>query len=368
MKKQLLLAVLLYLFIQPACSEKHPKNVVLLIGDGMGLAQVYSAMVANGNKLNLERCTVVGFSKTYSASDFTTDSGAGGTAIACGVKTKNGMIGMSPDSLPVQSILELASVNKLSTGIVVSSSVTHATPACFIAHQIDRSMYEEIANDYLNSNLDLFIGGGKKYFDDRNDGRNLIDELKARNYKIAYSIAEVKKVQSGKLAGLIYEDQNPPMPDRGTMLPDATEAAINILHKNKKGLFLLVEGSQVDWAGHDNNSSQLIKEVLDFDQAVGRVIDFAQKDKQTLVIITADHETGGLSLLNGKFGSDSLKVIFSSKGHTGVPVPVFAYGPGAEQFSGFMENTAFKSKLEKLLRLKKLKAKKQERLLFQIPK
>lgn len=358
MKKQLLLVVLLYLFIQSACSEKHPKNVVLLIGDGMGLAQVYAAMVANGNELNIERCTVGGFSKTYSASDFTTDSGAGGTAIACGVKTKNGMIGMSPDSLPVQSILEQASGNKLATGIVVSCSVTHATPACFIAHQTDRNMYEEIATDYLNSTIDLFIGGGRKYFEDRNDGRNLINELIGKNYKIAGSIAEVKKVQSGKLAGLIYNDQNPPMPDRGTMLPDATEAAIKILHKNKKGFFLMVEGSQIDWAGHDNNAPQLIKEVLDFDQAVGRVIDFAQKDKQTLVIITADHETGGLSLLNGTFGSDKLITTFSSKGHTGTPVPVFAYGPGAEQFSGFMENTAFKSRLEKLLRLKKIKSKK----------
>jgi alkaline phosphatase len=352
MKKQLLLAVLIYFFIQPVCSGKHPRNVVLLIGDGMGLAQVYAAMVANGNELNIERCTVSGFSKTYSASNFTTDSGAGGTAIACGVKTKNGMIGMSPDSLPVPSILKLASENKLGTGIVVSCSVTHATPASFIAHQIDRNMYEEIAADYLKSNIDLFIGGGRKYFDDRNDGRNLIDELKVRNYKIARSLAEVKKIQSGKLAGLIYEDQNPPMPERGTMLPDATEAAINILHQNKKGFFLMVEGSQIDWGGHDNNASQVIKEVLDFDQTVGRVIDFAKKDKQTLVVITADHETGGMSLLNGSFGSDNLKTAFSSKGHTGVPVPVFAYGPGAEQFSGFMENTTFKAKLEKLLKLK----------------
>ena len=358
MKKQFLLAVLIYIFIQPVCSEKHPRNVVLLIGDGMGLPQVYAAMVANGNELNMERCTVSGFSKTYSASNFTTDSGAGGTAIACGVKTRNGMIGMSPDSLPVPSILKIASENKLATGIVVSCSVTHATPASFIAHQIDRNMYEEIAADYLKSNVDLFIGGGRKYFDDRNDGRNLIEELKARNYKVAGSMAEVKNIQSGKLAGLIYEDQNPPMPARETMLPDATEVALNILHQNKKGFFLMVEGSQIDWAGHDNNTSQVIKEVLDFDQTVGRVLDFAKKDKQTLVIITADHETGGLTILNGSFGSDNLKTAFSSKGHTGVLVPVFAYGPGAEQFSGFMENTTFKTKIEKLLKLKKLKAKK----------
>lgn len=355
MKKTLLFLVLI-LFVcslLPLSAQKTPKNVVFLIGDGMGLAQIYAGMVANGNKLNLERCTYSGFSKTYSSNKFTTDSGAGGTALACGVKTRNGMIGMSPDSISAQSILELSSKNKLSTGIVVACAVTHATPASFIAHQVNRNMYDDIATDYLKTDIDVFIGGGRKYFEDRTDGRNLTNELKAKNYQVVYKLDDVKAVKAGKMAGLLYDDQNPNMPERGSMLPDATVAAIDILKNNKKGFFLIVEGSQIDWAGHDNNAPQVVKEMLDFDQTIGRVLDFAMKDGNTLVIITADHETGGLTLLNGKFGSDELKAAFGTKDHTGIPVPVFSFGPGADNFSGFMENTSFKAKLEKLLKLKK---------------
>lgn len=337
----------------PLSAQKHPKNVIFLIGDGMGIAQIYAGMVANGNRLSLERCKYSGFSKTYSANNFTTDSGAGGTALACGVKTKNGMIGMNPDSVAVQSILELAHKNNLSTGIVVACAVTHATPASFIAHQINREMYDEIAADYLKTDINVFIGGGRKCFEDRTDGRNLIDELKEKKYQIAYNLDEVKAIKAGKLAGLLYEDQNPGMPERGTMLPDASVAAINILSTNKKGFFLMIEGSQIDWACHDNNLGQVIKEVLDFDQTIGRVLDFAKKDGNTLVIVTADHETGGMAILNGQFGSDKLNASFAAKNHSGVPVPVFAYGPGAENFSGFMENDSFKGKIEKLLKLKK---------------
>lgn len=343
----------LCLTIIPLSAQKAPKNVIFLIGDGMGLSQIYAAMVANGNKLELERCTNSGFSKTYSANNFTTDSGAGGTALACGVKTNNGMIGMNPDSVGVQSILELAHKNNLSTGIVVACAVTHATPASFIAHQPNRDMYDEIAADYLKSDIDVFIGGGRKYFEDRADGRDLTQELQAKNYKVAYNLNEVKAISTGKLAGLLYEDQNPSMPERGTMLPDATVATIGILSKNKKGFFMLVEGSQIDWAAHDNNLQQIINEMLDFDQTIGRVLDFAKKDRNTLVIISADHETGGMMILDGQFGSDQLKAVFSTKNHSGVPVPVFAYGPGSEKFNGFSENTSFKGKIENLLKLKK---------------
>ena len=351
MKKLLVLSLSVVLFSLIVSAQGKPKNVVLLIGDGMGLAQIYAGMVANGNKLQLERCKSVGFSKTYSASHFTTDSGAGGTALACGVKTKNGMIGMNPDSVAVQSILELAEKNKLATGIVVACAVTHATPASFIAHVNNRNMYEEIASDYLKTDIDVFVGGGRKYFEERADNRNLIDELKAKNYQVAYTIDDVKAIKSGKLAGLLYEDQNPAMPERGKMLPDATMAAIDILDNNKKGFFLMVEGSQIDWASHDNDAAQLVKEVLDFDETVGRVLDYAQRHGNTLVIITADHETGGLTFPTGNIKAGTFDAAFTTKGHTGIPVPVFAFGPGADKFTGFMENISIKAKIEKLLRL-----------------
>jgi alkaline phosphatase len=327
--------------------------VIFLIGDGMGISQIYSAMVPNNNKLALEQFTHIGFSKTYSSNKFTTDSGAGGTALACGVKTKNGMIGMTPDSIPAQSIIELASIQHMSTGIVVASSLTHATPASFIAHQVNRNMYEEIAADYLKTDIDVMIGGGRKYFEDRIDGRNLTDELKAKKYQIAYSLDEVRNVQSGKLAALLYEDQCPPVPQRAAMLPDATTLAIQLLHNSNKSFFLMIEGSQIDWAGHENNTKQIIKEMLDFDQTIAYALDFAKQDGNTLVIVTSDHETGGMSILNGKFGSDEMTARYTTKDHSGIPVPVFAYGPGADNFTGFMENTCFKEKLTKLLRLKK---------------
>jgi alkaline phosphatase len=356
MRKTFIFSLSFFIFcfsIQTIRAEKTPKNVIFMIGDGMGLAQVYAGMVANGNQLALERCTYTGFSKTYSASHFTTDSGAGGTALACGVKTKNGMIGMTPDSVAAESILEISEKNNLSTGIVVACNVTHATPASYIAHQINRDMYDEIAADYLKTDIDVFIGGGRKNFEQRTDGRNLTDELKAKNYQIAYNLDEVKAIKTGKLAGLLYDGHNPAMPERGAMLPDATVAAIDILEHNSKGFFLMIEGSQIDWACHDNNAGQEIKEMLDFDETVGRVLDYAKKVGNTLVIITADHETGGLTILNGKMGTTDLKTAFSTKSHSGVPVPVFAFGPGAENFTGFMENTSFKAKLERLLKLKK---------------
>ncbi len=352
-KIKLLTSLLLVCLFASAYAQKAPKNVIFMIGDGMGIAQIYSGMLANGNKLALEQCTYSGFSKTYSASNFTTDSGAGGTALACGVKTKNGMIGMKPDSIAANSILEQAEKNNLSTGIVVACAVTHATPASFIAHQVNRNMYEEIAADYLKTDIDVFIGGGRKYFEDRTDGRNLTQDLKTKNYKVAYTLADVKATKSGKLAGLLYDDQNPGMPERGDMLPESTVAAIDILKNNPKGFFLMIEGSQIDWACHDNNAKQTVLEMQDFDKTIGKVLDFAKKDGNTLVIITADHETGGMTILNGKMGDSNMEVVYTSKNHSGVPVPVFAYGPGAENFTGFMENTSFKQKLEKLLKLKK---------------
>ena len=351
-KKSTILFFVVLIFIGSVSATKNPKNVIFLIGDGMGMAHIYAAMVANGNKLELERCKYVGYTKTYCANRFTTDSGAGGTALATGFKTNYGMIGVTPDSIPVETILQQADRNGLATGMVVSCAITYVTPAAFIAHQPHRSMYEEVAADFLKTDIDVFIGGGRKYFEKRKDGRNLIQELKEKGYQIAYDMDEVKKVKSGKLAGLIHEDQPPKMPKRGDLLPDATMVAIDILKKNKNGFFLMVEGSQIDWGGHANDIEMIINEMLDFDKTIGKVLDFAEKDGNTLVVIASDHETGGLTLPNGDMEKGTVKASFSTKGHTGIPVPVFAFGPGAEDFIGFMENTDIKGKIEKLLKLK----------------
>ena len=324
--------------------KKQQKNVILMIGDGMGVSQIYAGMTANHGHLNIERCKNTGFIKTYSASDFTTDSGAGATAMSIGKKTYNGACGVNADSLPEKTILEIAEDHGLSTGLVVTCPVTHVTPAAFIAHQRWRYMYEEIAVDFLKTDIDLFIGGGRDHFIKRSDGIDLISKLRGKGYKVLFEMDSIIKVKSGKLAGLIADMNIPPYMDssgiqRGDMLPDATQTALNILSNNEKGFFLMVEGSQIDWGGHSNITEYIIGEMLDFDRAIGRALDFAERHGNTLVIITADHETGGMSINDGNFDKGTVNAGYTTINHTAVMVPVFAYGPGSEEFRGIYDNT-----------------------------
>lgn len=337
----ILLSGTLYTFSQ----DIKVKNVILMIGDGMGINQVYAAMSKSGGNLNITKCPFIGLSKTYSANNYTTDSGAGGTAIACGIKTNNLMIGMSADSVPKESVMHVAHRAGLSTGLVVTCNVTNATPASFVAHQVDRNMLQEIALDYVSSGIDVFIGGGRNEFEKRNDNKNLSDELIKKGYQIAYTMEDVATVKSGKLAGLVAVNNLPKASKRGNMLFDGTSKALELLNQNKNGFFLMIEGSQIDWAAHTNNLKEMIEEVLDFDKTIGLVIDFAAKDDNTLVIITADHETGGLALLDKNKTTGEIDTKFTTKYHSGMPVPIYSFGPGAEYFSGFMENSSFFSKL-----------------------
>jgi alkaline phosphatase len=343
----IILLFFLYSCSSPGSSsdnKKNAKNIILLIGDGMGVSHIYAAMTANHGYLNIEKCKNTGFIKTYSASDYITDSGAGGTAISIGKKTYNGAIGVNADSLAEETILEIAEKHGLATGLVATSSITHATPASFIAHQKWRSMYEEIAEDFLKTDIDVFIGGGREHFIKRSDSVDLVLKLKEKGYTVLFEMDSVIKVESGKLAGLVADMHLPPYRDstkirRGDMLPDATQTAINILSKNEKGFFLMVEGSQIDWAGHANLTGYIIVEMLDFDRAIGKALDFAEKDGNTLVIITADHETGGMGINDGDLNEGTVNAGYTTRSHTGVMVPVFAYGPGSEQFRGIYENT-----------------------------
>lgn len=347
--------------------SSQPKNVIVFIGDGLGLAHVTAAMADASDSLNIERCTHVGLSKTYSASNYVTDSGAGGTAIACGVKTTNGMIGVTPDTVAVESILEMAERNGLATGIVVTCGLTHATPASFVAHQPDRNMSESIALDFLSKEVDVCIGGDRKCFEEREDGRNLLEELQKQGYCVVDGIDSICQITSGKFYGFLQGNAYdlPQMPERGDVLPRSVETAIKVLSQNEKGFFLMVEGSHIDWAAHANNMSVLLEEFFDFDAAVGKALNFAAQDNETLVIITADHETGGLVLAqeeNNELStwqeqsSQSHKQknkryvpTFATTGHSASMVPVYSYGVGAANFTGIMENTAFKNKISTLL-------------------
>jgi alkaline phosphatase len=326
-----------------------PKNIILLIGDGMGVSQVFAGLTANRGHLFLENCKYIGFSKTQSADDYITDSAAGGTALSSGVKTYNGAIGVDAAGNKVPTILEEALASGLATGLVSTSAITHATPASFIAHQASRSSYEDIAADFLKTNIDVFIGGGLDHFAKREDGRDLVDELENKGYKVETDLKKIGKTKKGKLAGFTADVHNGRMAERGDMLTIATNTAINILDNNKKGFFLMIEGSQIDWGGHASSTIYVVEDMLDFDQVIGQALEFAAKDKETLVIVTADHETGGMALTGGSIEKGIIEGAFPTGGHTAVMVPVFSYGPGAEQFIGIMENTDIHAKMKMLL-------------------
>jgi alkaline phosphatase len=321
-------------------TPKAPKNIILMIGDGMGTAQVYAALTAKKGQLNMARCPYSGFVKTNSADSYITDSGAGATAYATGEKTNNGYISISTDGKVLPTILEIAEENGLATGLVATSAITHATPAAFIAHTPNRDRYDDIAMDFLHTDIDVFIGGGCNNFNHRADSLNLLDSLKNHGYKVARDLNDVDIKNTPKLAGLLASGHLPKESEgRGKMLSKAATMALTILKRNKTGFFMMIEGSQIDWGGHDKNKDYVVSETVDFDNAVGTVLDFAAKNEETLVIITADHETGGFALTGGNLSTGEVEGSFISGDHTGVMVPLFAFGPGAKQFSGIQENT-----------------------------
>lgn len=331
----------------------RPKNIILMIGDGMGLSQVQAGETANKGKLNLHSCSHSGFVNTKSADKFITDSAAGGTAYATGQRTNNGMIAVLPDETKLESIVTLLSKDEMNTGLVASCKITHATPASFVAQEVSRNSYQNIALDiFENEDIDLLIGGGYNDFAKRDDKRNLVDEYKAKNINVATEDEGVSNASGLPFVALLSEGHSPKVTEgREGKLPMYTKKAIELLD-NEKGFFLMVEGSQIDWGGHKNDLGYIVEEMMDFDQTIGEALKFASKDKETLIIITADHETGGLTLTGGDTEAGMIKGAFSTGSHTGTMVPVFAYGPGADLFTGIMDNTDIYHKILKALKRK----------------
>src|SRR5690554_1732164 len=328
---------------------QKPKNIILLIGDGMGLSEISAAIYYKDGMPNFERFSTIGLIKTSSSSELITDSAAGATVFSAGVKTYNGAIGVDRDTIPVPTIVEQLSKDGYSTGIVATSSIQHATPASFYAHVKHRRMYEEITEFAPNSGVDFFAGGGLKYFNDRKDKRDLLEDMRAAGYTVITDKLPTTNVR-GKELILLAENGMPKMSDgRGDFLPDATKLALEKLSKNEKGFFLMVEGSQIDWGGHDNDADYLIEELLDFDKTIGVALDFAKQNGETLVIVTADHETGGFTLATDGGDYNKIKPTFSTTGHSGTMVPVFAEGPGAFLFNGIYESNEIYFKMMEAL-------------------
>lgn len=330
---------------------KKVKNVVLMIGDGMSLMDVYAAWVCNQGRLWLDNAQYIGLSATHCTDKLITDSGAGGTALATGHKTKYHAVGVDPEGKPLTTIIDLAKRKSKDAGIAVTCRLWDATPADFCCHNINRDNEQEIVADYPTSGVDFAFGGGAKYFTNRKDGRNIFEELKNQGYYIARTWEELEKWKSGKVFCVPYEVDTPLPDERGDLLARATMKGISLMNQNKNGFFMMVEGSQLDDYGHFNQLNMLMKELHDFDRTIGEVMKWAANDGETLVVVTADHETGGLTLHGGDLATGCIEAKFASTGHTGVMVPVYAFGPGAEEFTGFMDNTEIFWKIKKLMRL-----------------
>lgn len=321
-------------------------NVIYFIGDGTALPQVYAGMLATRQELVFPKFPYIGVVDTHSASNDITDSAAGGTALASDHKTNNAMIGVNPDTIPVKTLLEVFAEQGKETGIVVTSYVTHATPASFYAKVPHRKQYEDIAvqmaeNPYLN----LIIGGGMKHFNQRKDSINLIEKMENElDWKVYDTLADID-VTCKKYAVIADDGHMPPAAKRGDFLPRAVKTALNTLDDAENGFFLMVEGSQIDFACHANDSAWMVDEVVDFSQTIQIALDYAEEHGNTLVVVTADHETGGLTLPDKKGKYTNVSFCYSTGSHTCLPVMVYAYGPGAEQFTGWMQNTAIKGKI-----------------------
>lgn len=332
--------------------NKRSLNVILMIADGSGLSQISASQFFNPNISNYERFKHIGLIKTTSASDLITDSAASATAFACGVKTYNGGIGVDNDTLPKPTILEELALKGYKTGVIATSTITHATPASFYSHVEKRKMEEEIAEMLTTSKVDFFAGGGLHFFNSRRDGKDLIEELQINGFEINTSSLNTNTILSNdKKYGYLLADRGMPkmIEGRGPFLKNASLLGINYLSQNKQPFFMMIEGSQIDWGGHANDANYLIEEIIDFDDTVGHVLNFAELEGNTLVIVTADHETGGFTLAASAGDYNTIHPSFSTKGHSGAMVPVFAYGPGAENFTGIYENTEIYHKIKEIL-------------------
>lgn len=329
---------------------KKVKNVILMIGDGMSLMHVYTAWAANRGKLWLENAQATGLSKTWAVKKLVTDSGSGGTSLATGVKTVYHAVGVDPEGKPLTSLVDVAKELGKDAGMAVTCRLWDATPCDFCCHNIDRDKEEELVGDYPTSGVDFVFGGGAQKFTNRKDGRDIFKELQKKGYHVSRTLDDFFAYDKNSRIFAVPYDKDTPLPDeRGDLLARASMKGISLMNQNKNGFFMMIEGSQLDDYGHFNQLDLLMKETLDFDQTVGEVMKWAAKDGETLVVVTADHETGGLTLVNGNKDKGRVECCFSTKDHSGAMVPVYAFGPGAENFTGIFENTDVFKKIKKLM-------------------
>ena len=314
-------------------------NVILMIGDGMGIHHLSAAWVANRGRLFIENCPVTGISKTWCTDKLVTDSAAASTAMATGTKTLYRRVAVCPKGNRLDSLVDKAADMGKSTGVIVTCGLNDATPASFCANNKKRSDAYGIIGDYPHSRADFIFGGGDKYFTQRPDGRDIFQEMQAQGYRITRSWEEADALPPGKTLAVTAPGNLPPPSKRGDVFRQATLKALDTLSRNPNGFFLMIEGSNIDKAAQRNNLEEMMEELLDFDRTAGAVLDWASKHPGTLVVITADHNTGAFALTGGCREKGEIMARFGSDSHDGVAVPVYAFGAGSGAFTGIYENT-----------------------------
>ncbi len=386
--KTLLLAAVALLVGCTATEQPKPKNVIYLIGDGMGFGAVSSLLLSEEGQTGFEMAPVIGLNETCSANNYVTDSPAGGTALATGTRTNNGFLGVDPDTVQLTSVLKKAQAMGKKTGIVVNTTITEATPGAFYAGVPSRSMGYKIAEQFCNSNVDVTIGAGLSVFINRPDSVDLTATLIEKGYDVYLDWKSVLNTDSEKFVGILEmsdvhrrnQSSNTAAKaaegeqvclaaklaaDAGNLdstrfseptvyLEKAAVKAIEQLSKNApEGFFLMIESAIIDGYGHNNDSDGMIVEMKEFDGLLKALVAYVNAHPETLLVVTADHETGGTAVGYNSYpvgGTSPVKLTFSTKGHTGTVVPIFAYGTGAENFAGIFKNRELPGIIEGLMK------------------
>ena len=380
------LAMAALLSVTSCSNEPQVKNVIYLIGDGMGFGAVTTLLLTEDEPTGFEMAPVIGLHETCSANNYVTDSAAGGTALATGTRTNNGYVGADPEGQQLTSVLRKAQTYGMKTGIVVNTTLTEATPGAFYAGVTSRKMVYDIAKQFTESEVDVAIGGGLDHFFNRPDSVDLTADLIGKGYDVYLNWESVLNTESDKFVGIlplhdlhrreknhgeasaaegqevclaaqmaaINEDVDAAHLSEPTVyLEKATAKALDVLSRDhEKGFFLMIESAIIDGYGHNNDGEGMVVEMQEFGRTLRQMIEYVNQHPETLLVVTADHETGGTGVYyNGHTPGNEgpLRLKFSTSGHTGTVVPIFAYGAGAENFAGVMKNTDIPKKIDALI-------------------
>lgn len=350
--RRLFISVVVLFSASTLMAQEPVKNIIYLIGDGMGLSSVSMMMVEGGYEPTIfDEADNVALQKSYSMDNRVTDSAASGTALATGYKTNNTFLGVTADGVPVESLMEVAHGKGMATGVVVTTYLQHATPAAFYAHIDSRHEYQKITEQLAASDLDVAIGGGMAYFEEVY-GDNVKKALRKHGFELATTMDEVQMIDDRRVVALL--DDYEVGANSGDYLAEATSEALRLLTADEDGFVLMVEGSLIDGMGHANDAKAQQLEMQSFMRAIEVAVAFADKNPGTLVVVTADHSTGGLSIVSADadftLSEQGVEYRWTTKGHSGEMIPIYLYGAGAEQINGIMENSALGAKLKELIK------------------